>query len=135
MIKLALHKSDNIGILSSTLCILHCLVTPFVFLTQAYTINNYASIHTYWKYIDFLFLMVSFFAVYRSAKTTSSTIIRTALWINFSILLAVIMNEKMELFSIPESFTYIAASSLVLLHVYNLNYCQCKTDKCCRNHG
>ena len=30
-----------------------------------------------------------------------------------------------------EFYTYIAAISLSILHIYNLNYCRCEDDDCC----
>jgi hypothetical protein len=42
-----------------------------------------------------------------------------------------IFNEKLEFFHIPEYFTYASAMGLAGLHLYNLKYCQCKTENCC----
>jgi hypothetical protein len=43
-----------------------------------------------------------------------------------------IINEGLEGFHIPEFYTYIAATSLSFLHIYNLKYCTCK-EECCTN--
>ena len=42
-----------------------------------------------------------------------------------------IINEKLAWTLLPETFIYITAISLAVLHIYNLKYCQCDTDGCC----
>ena len=39
--------------------------------------------------------------------------------------------ERCWLIHIPETATYLSASSLICLHIYNLNYCRCDNDDCC----
>lgn len=55
------------------------------------------------------------------------------LWGSWTLLFALILNEKVKLFYAAETVTYAVAITLALLHLYNLKYCQCKTDKCCSN--
>ena len=50
-------------------------------------------------------------------------------------LFILILNEKTEWFSLAEIITYIVAFSLASLHIYNLNYCQCKSEDCCNNES
>ena len=42
-----------------------------------------------------------------------------------------IINEKVEWFYLAEIITYFVAFTLAGLHIYNLNYCQCKSEECC----
>ncbi len=53
------------------------------------------------------------------------------MWISWIALFLTIMNEHLEVTKLPAGTTYMAAFMLVALHLYNLNYCQCRTDKCC----
>lgn len=132
--KITLQKPDNIGALASTLCMIHCFATPFIFITQAHAATCCSSATpNWWKWIDYLFLTIAFFAVYRSAKTTSSNWMKKGLWISWTALFLVIINEKIGFIHLPEFITYIVASSLVILHLYNRRYCQCKTEDCCIN--
>lgn len=133
--KLTLSKSDNIGILASTLCMLHCIATPFLFIVQTCSTSCCNATPTWWQWIDYIFLTISFFAVYHSTKNTSNTIIKPALWINWLALFTVILNEKTQLINLHETIKYIVALLLVGLHLYNQKYCQCKNDKCCTKHG
>lgn len=130
---LSLKKSDTIGALASTLCVIHCLMTPLLFAVQSYTAAQHENIPLWWKNLDFLFVTISVIAVYRSAQNSSNTRIKYALWLSWFTLFILILNEKLALVSLAEFITYIAALTLACLHIYNLNYCQCKTEDCCNN--
>ncbi|AXT20248.1 MerC domain-containing protein [Flavobacteriaceae bacterium AU392] len=128
--KLVINKPDKLGAFASTLCMLHCFATPFLFIAQTSSIE---AAPIWWRYLDYLFLVISFFAVYRSTQTTSNNFVKSVLWINWIMLTIMIINEKLGWYKLPETFTYISALTLIILHIYNLNYCQCKTDNCCTN--
>ena len=130
---LSLKKSDTIGAIASTLCVIHCLMTPLLFAVQSYTAAQHENIPLWWKNLDFLFVTISVIAVYRSAQNSSNTRIKYTLWLSWFTLFILILNEKLALVSLAEFITYIAALTLACLHIYNLNYCQCKTEDCCNN--
>ena len=127
-------KPDVYGAMASTLCLTHCLATPLLFIVQSCSLKGCQSTPIWWKIIDYIFLIISFFAIYHSTKTTKSALIKPALWISWFFLSFIIINEKFNWISLPEYAIYIPALALVVLHVYNLKYCQCKTDNCCINH-
>jgi len=110
---------------------LHCFATPLLFIAQASTKNHGEFAPVWWRSLDYLFLIISFVAVYRSTQTSAKKMMKIALWVSWAALVIVIMNEKLELLHLPEVITYIIAATLIVLHIYNLNYCQCKNDKCC----
>ncbi len=128
---ITLKKADTWGVLSSSLCLVHCIATPFFFLAQTSIISHTTNTPIWWKSLDFIFLIISFFAVYRSSKTTTNQFIKKALWISWCLLFTLIINEKIALIKIPEVAMYIVGFTLVALHIYNLNFCQCKTNNCC----
>ena len=132
--KLTLNKADNIGVLASSLCLIHCIVTPFIFIAQSCTASCCETSPLWWQWIDYGFLGISFFAVYRSTQTTSKNFMKPALWISWSILFISIINERLNFFMAPEMFMNVAAINLVILHLYNLKYCQCKNDQCCSHN-
>ncbi|TCI94769.1 MerC domain-containing protein [Tenacibaculum sp. M341] len=123
-------KSDALGMFASTLCLLHCIATPFLFLVHASASCCSVGVPTWWKLVDYCFLIISGLAVYYSIQTTTSNNIKQALWVSWFLLFLVIMNENLKIFHIPEFFNYIPAIVLVVLHLYNQRYCQCETDKC-----
>lgn len=127
-------NSDVIGSVTSSLCLLHCVCTPFLFIAQARAISHVDSVPFWWKILDYVFLVVSFFAVYWSCKSTRKQWIKSAFWITWLCLCIIILNEKISLIPIPEFAIYIPSFGLVLLHIYNKKYCQCKGDECCTAH-
>ncbi|OEK08325.1 hypothetical protein A8C32_02415 [Flavivirga aquatica] len=130
---LFITKSDSIGVLSSGLCLLHCLATPFLFVSQTHISQCFETKPIWWSSIDFIFIIVSAVAIYRTVKTTTRQWIKIALWINWFIVLVLIINEKMGWLHLSESFIYFPAGGLIFFHIYNSKYCQCKNGECCVN--
>ena len=52
-----LKKSDTIGAISSSLCVIHCLMTPLLFTAQSLTAvhHDHHSAPVWWGNLDFLF--------------------------------------------------------------------------------
>ena len=86
---------------------------------------------SWWKNLDLFFLTLSVFAIYRSTRVSNNSLIKSALWISWVILFFLVVNEKIALLPITELIIYITTSSLIFFHIYNLNFCQCKSDDCC----
>ncbi|WP_299365942.1 MerC domain-containing protein [Winogradskyella sp.] len=118
-------NSDIIGALASSLCLIHCMATPFVFIAQASVASDHHHAPIWWKSIDFIFIGISFFAVYWSAKNTIKSWVKFALWMSWIGLCLVILNEKLEWLPLPEGTIYIPAIALIAIHLYNKKYCQC----------
>ena len=132
--KIAINNSDSIGALASTLCLIHCLVIPFIFVVQSCAASCCASAPVWWVFFDYLFLTISFFAILKSTKTTQSNLIKYALWSFWLLLLCFIVNESIGVLLISKNALYLVAVLLSSLHIYNLKYCQCE-NKCCINNG
>jgi len=124
-------KVDGIGMTASLLCMAHCIATPFLFIAKSCSVSCCDASPTWWSWLDYLFLVVSFFAVWQTSKTTSKRWIRYALWVSWLLLFAIIVNEKLQLLPLPETTIYFPAVALVGLHFYNLKYCHCTTNECC----
>lgn len=128
---LSINKPDSLGALAGALCLLHCFATPFLFVAIAGSANYGGEAPTWWVSINYAFLIISFFAVYRSAQTTSLSFMKPLFWISWLALTFVIVNEQFGWLELSEAVTYAAATFLVILHLYNRRYCQCETDHCC----
>jgi len=128
-----LYKPDTIGSIASMLCLIHCVATPFIFITQACTMSCCAGAPTWWQSIDYIFIVISFFAILRSTQTSSNKIIKIALWTTWFLFFLSIINKTIEIFYIHQNYVYAIGIILALLHLYNLQYCQCENDKCCVN--
>ncbi|MEM9001276.1 MAG: MerC domain-containing protein [Bacteroidota bacterium] len=124
-------KSDVIGAWASGLCLIHCLATPFLFVAQAGLISNGASHPQWWGILDVVFLAISLSAIWWSSKTTSKQWMRIALWSSWSLLLFVVVNEKMAMVPLAEQAIYVPAIGLIFFHLYNRRHCQCGEVHCC----
>ena len=133
--KSILYKPDSIGSIASMLCLVHCLATPFIFITQACTMSCCAGAPTWWQSIDYIFIVISFFAILRSTQTSSNKIIKIALWTTWFLFFISIINKIIGLFYMNPNFTYATGIILASLHLYNLKYCQCENDTCCTQHN
>ena len=129
--KLIIRNSDRIGVVSSGLCMLHCFATPFLFLSQSSLIFISVDFTLTWFILNYVFLFTSFIAIYHSVKNSTNRFIRIFLYLFWVVLSGLIINESLEIFSIPEAATYFSASSLICLHIYNLRYCRCDDEDCC----
>ncbi len=129
--KIIINNSDKIGVVSSSLCMLHCFATPFLFLSQSSLIFLSLDFTLPWLLINYVFLFISFIAIFFSVKNSSNKIIRVLLYLFWFLLSGLIINESLGILSIPETATYLSASSLICLHIYNLNYCRCDNEDCC----
>ncbi len=133
MIAVLKQKSDLIGAIASFTCMIHCLATPFLFIASACSKSCCASAPTWWIWLDFVFLFISFFAVYRSTKSTSKSWMKPLLWLAWLALFLSILIEQISSINYSDYFKYTAAFSLIGLHIYNLKFCQCKSEQCCTN--
>jgi hypothetical protein len=122
---------DNIGIIASTLCTIHCIATPFLFVARACSVTCCSDAPIWWVLIDYLFLVISFYAIFFIHKNLTIKWLRASLWISWTILLIIIVNQSIDIIYLPKNFIYIPSIVIVVLHYYNLKYCKCQDDKCC----
>ena len=121
--KYTLKNRDTVGAINSSLCVAHCFATPFLFLTQAQTsLVELSSVPLWWQLLNYVFIIVSFFAVKRTVKNSSNELVKSLLWVSWVLLSALILNEEFEIMHMPELLTYFAGISLASLHIYNLKY-------------
>ena len=119
MLKLRL-KSDIVGILSSLLCMIHCFIAPFIYMawTSSTAQRNYTS--NYWYLIDYLFLIVSFWTIYKATKQTSKAWFRFGFWSSWILLSAILINEKINFTEISEALIFVPTFAIIVLHIFNL---------------
>lgn len=128
-----LPQSDVMGAAASGLCMIHCIATPFLFVAHTCSVTGCCTATTpgWWSFLDYLFIGITFLAVFFSARNTSKSWMKHALYASWVLLTAAIINEKMALVQLAETWKYGIAIILVGLHVYNRRYCQCKEEACC----
>jgi hypothetical protein len=108
------YKSDWLGIASASLCVVHCLFTPFLLFI--------ASNFSWWHEVSYLFLIISFLAAYEASKHTNSRVALGIIWSSFALLAICIFFE--EEFHILHELSYLASLGLIIGHLYNLKYCK-----------
>ena len=127
--KISTIHPDNIGATFSTLCVIHCFATPILFVTQSYMLV----VPGWWQALNYVFLLLSFFAVYKTSQNSSNQIVKILLYIFWGILATLLISEEFELFHLPEFIIYLTGLTLAGLHIYNKKYCQCDDEECCVN--
>ena len=123
-------SSDLVGATASTLCTIHCIATPFLFFASTCTKSCCSSAPLWWIWIDYAFLFISLFAVYKSTKSSSKFWIKIILWGSWIALSSFIFMEQNTQLNLSDIYKYSAALSLAFFHVYNLKYCQCESENC-----
>ena len=129
--RITTRNSDYLGAIAGVLCIIHCIITPLLFLINAELATKQTLLAL--QVVGYIFLILSFFAVYKSALNTTNNIVKVLFFVVWGFLLFFILNESLGAFRIAETFTFISAFSLSALHIYNLKYCECKDENCCTN--
>ena len=129
--RIVFKNSDNLGIISGGLCFMHCLATPFIYMSFASLFNQNEFLSFSWKGINLIFIVFSLIAVNRSTKKTTSKIIKPIFWFSWGFLFFVLFNEEVKFIELPELVSYLSALNLAGIHVYNLKFCGCKDENCC----
>lgn len=128
------NDSDIFGAAASSLCLIHCLITPLLFVVQASAHSCSESSPIWWRMVDYVFLVISFWAIHSTAKYTVLKWMPTVLYLTWVLLALMILNGAFEFFALPHYLLYIPALGLTFLHLYNRNFCQCANEECCSNN-
>lgn len=124
-------QTDFIGAGASALCLAHCAATPFLFIAKSCSTTCCTETPVWWKAIDAIFILISFAAIKKSTESSTPKLIKLSLWVSWTALALIILNEHAELLYTNEYIIYIPSLLLVALHFYNLKFCQCKENTCC----
>lgn len=123
-----LITTDGIGIISGSLCLIHCVATPFIFIAKACSVSCCSDAPLWWQSIDYLFLIISFIAIYFVSKNTTNQLLKVAFWLSWAVLLVVILNQSFELFYLPKNLIYVSSFLIITLHLYNIKHSNCDKD-------
>ena len=124
-------KFDAIGAFASGLCMIHCIATPFFFIASACSASCCSSAPLWWKWLDYFFLFISFFAIIQASRSTTSELIKYGLYASWITLFLLILNINFQWIHLAENVKFIPAFMLVGFHMYNMRYCQCENKECC----
>lgn len=129
--KSSLQKSDAIGALSSGMCMIHCLATPFFFVAAACSKSCCSAAPGWWLWIDYIFIFISFVAVLYSTKNTKNNFVKFGLWLSWLGLFIFIINIVYGFIDVSDNIKFIPAFSLIGFHLYNIWFCRCDDKVCC----
>ena len=126
-------SSDQAGVMASGLCILHCFATPIIFILGTCNEACHQDIPFWWSGFEFIFVAISFFAIYHSTRLTSSQFIKPLFWSTWALICLIVFNERFYWTELPEYLIYIPSTLLIGFHIYNLKFCMCvkETQSCC----
>jgi|AntAceMinimDraft_12_1070368.scaffolds.fasta_scaffold82207_2 hypothetical protein len=118
-------QSDILGTLSSGLCAIHCTLTPLLLIANP-VLESVTDVHGHgeglWWLIDYLFLGLSFLAVWYSAKNSTNATIRKVLWAAWLLFFIGVLSEAFH-YSYALWFIYIGSIGLIIAHIQNYRYC------------
>jgi hypothetical protein len=110
-------KSDIVGVLSASLCIVHCFFTPLLLLMFA--------AFKWFHAISYIFLFISFVSAFEATKHSENLKILTLIWGSFVLFAIAILFE--DDFAFLHTLSYVASFGLIIGHILNIRYCQkCK---------
>ena len=127
------NHSDIWGAAASGLCAIHCAITPLFFASRPVLEGSalgQSGGQCAWSGFDYIFLVISFFAVWYSVKYTSRAAIKWILWVSWLVFAAGLLTEILH-FPFAKWLMYSGSVALVITHIFNHLYCQkCKVGEC-----
>ena len=129
--QLTKNISDKIGVLASITCMVHCAITPLIFIAQICSQSCCSQAPLWWRSLDYVFLVVTFFAILQTNKKHNSLNLKYLFWFCWVFLTLSILNESLMLVSITHHVKYIPALAIVFLHIYNIRHCSLQGEECC----
>lgn len=115
------NLQDWIGISSATLCLLHCLLAPLMMIALKASAEFIRTV----EFLNYIFLLVSFWSVFRVSQKQLPAYLLTILWGSFGGIVVSIVFESE--FSWLSYLNYTSAVGLItghLLHIRHCQYCQ-----------
>jgi len=129
--------SNLLGAAASGLCAVHCAITPLIFaakplLAHAHDGHEHAHGSPLWAAFDYIFLALSFVAVWYSVRNTSHSNLKKVLWASWGVFAAGILFEA---FHLPYGhwLMYTGSIALVVGHLLNYRHCQINGSETCHN--
>jgi hypothetical protein len=109
-----INRADFLGIVSSSLCLVHCIATPLLITFGAGFITN--------PFFKYLFLIISFASIFKATENVNNTKIALLLWVSFwGFLFSTLFQEEYEWLHYSG---YFFAILIITGHVLNIKYCK-----------
>lgn len=113
-------NSDKIGIISSSLCLIHCIALP-IFISLQPTLIGFLEHDLH--FIEYIFLVLSYVAVYFSTRSHHVTKeIKFTFYVVLSVFTVGILFE--ETLGWIKYVGYVGSLGLISLHIFNIYHCK-----------
>lgn len=123
MERISLKNPDLLGVVASSLCLIHCVLTPFLFLSSVLIVispdGNEGEIPLIWNAVEIVFLILSFWSVRQATRQNSHPWIGFGLYMSWLILATTVLFEWIDVHFLGDSLKYVAVVVLIILHLYN----------------
>jgi hypothetical protein len=116
-------NADYLGIASSALCVVHCVLSPFI----VATISALKTSEEGWAWLDYVFIALCLWAVFHSTKHSYSKPIKMGLWVVWAVFaIGIVFEEAAEGMAYVG---YVGSLGLVVLHILNMRHFK-RCEKC-----
>jgi hypothetical protein len=107
-------KADITGVLSASLCIVHCALTPLLLIV--FSASEW--LHS----LSYIFLLLSFYSVFEATKHSKYSAVLQLIWVSFAVLALSVLFE--DDFPWLHLLSYPASIGLIVGHLLNIHYCK-----------
>jgi hypothetical protein len=113
--------ADITGMLSASLCLVHCIASPLLLASGVYFIEE--------PWLKYVFIITAFFSIYFSLKQQTNSKVAFLLWAGFLLFLFSLLFE--EAFPVLEFVSWVASLIIISGHIWNIQTCRrcVATDK------
>ena len=101
------NLSDKVGVFASITCMVHCAITPLIFIANICSQSCCSQAPLWWRSLDYIFLVITFIAIIQTNKEQTLKIIKRLFWFSWALLAFFIINESVMLFSVTHHLKYI----------------------------
>jgi len=122
------HTGDKIGIAGSILCLIHCLIAPFIAISGTALASHWHGGDSVWR-LDYIFLIISGAAVYYATRHVADKYLKVFLWLSFFVFSgSLLLESKGEIF---HWLSYVGSFMLIAGHFWNIYSSRtCKEGTC-----
>lgn len=124
------NYSNLLGAAASGLCAVHCAATPLLFAAKPmleHAAGDHGHAHAHgsplWAAFDYIFLALSFVAVWYSVRHTNHRDLKRVLWASWGVFAAGILFEAFHLLY-GHWLMYSGSIVLVIAHLKNFQHCR-----------
>ena len=108
------YKADTIGIINSSICVIHCIATP---LLLAFGVGFMAN-----PFFKYLFLIIAFLSIFKTTQALTSGKIATLLWVSFwGFSFSTLLEDE---YTWLQYSSYCFALLIIIGHIINIRHCK-----------